>query len=153
MTQSPPMRRISKQAKRLYTHITGYESYTKGLVVRMMSVESYWKQLKSLEKTKNCDRDLKNLKSCSTSKAFGGVRLKSKDIELIFFHLHKKIHTHILKMVKNIPTPTQQVSIMSFVWASKFSGSHGTSPNDVTFALNSSFTSQISLQRNHQDSY
>ena len=38
------------------------------------------------------ERDLKNLKSLSTSKALGGVRLKSKDIELIFCHLHVKTH-------------------------------------------------------------
>lgn len=37
------------------------------------------------------ERDLKNLKSCCTSKGLGGERLKSKDIELIFFHLHTKI--------------------------------------------------------------
>ena len=60
---------------------------------------------------------------------------------------------NVKNMVKDIPMPTQQVFIMSFVWASKFSGSHGTSPNDVTFALNSYFTSQSSLQRNHQDFY
>jgi hypothetical protein len=34
---------------------------------------------------------LKYLKSCSTSKALGGARLKSNDIELIFVHLHIKI--------------------------------------------------------------
>ena len=37
------------------------------------------------------ERDLKNLKSCCTSKGLRGGRLKSKDIELIFFHLHTKI--------------------------------------------------------------
>lgn len=42
------------------------------------------------------ERDLKNLKSCSTSKALGGVRLKTKDTELIFFHLQMKIQEKLL---------------------------------------------------------
>lgn len=37
------------------------------------------------------ERDSKNLKSCSTSKALGDIRLKSKDIELIFLHLSMKM--------------------------------------------------------------
>ena len=121
--------------------------------IKFRKTKAKWYFLLFFKATLGEERDLKNLKSCSTSKALGGVRLKSKDIELIFCHLHIKIHTHIKNMVKDIPMPTQQVSIMPFVWASKFSGSHDTSPNDVTFALNSYFTSQSSLQRNHQDFY
>lgn len=53
------------------------------------------------------ERDLKNLKSCCTSKGLGGVRLKSKDIELIFFHLHTKIQQKKVKHIAVTCIPCQ----------------------------------------------
>lgn len=66
------------------------------------------------------ERDLKNLKSCCTSKGLGGARLKSKDTELIFFHLHTKIQKQSQAHSCNLhPLPSEQISIVGlhpFSW-------------------------------------